>query len=194
MEPVLKFVFLLFAVTSSLLPSIANSAPNTETYKTIEWVELLPKEDFEALSKPQENISEADDYSFEDQLSAEMSGAMSAAFDDDYQRALESTKVVDSFNQQKIRLAGYIVPLDFDDEMLVTEFFFVPYFGACLHLPPPPPNQIVHVTTPKGMSVYELYQPYWVSGTVTTKLIENDTATSAYTMTLEDYKVYGAEE
>jgi hypothetical protein len=46
---------------------------------------------------------------------------------------------------QNIRLPGYIVPLEVSEEGRTTEFLLVPYFGACIHVPPPPSNQIVHV-------------------------------------------------
>ena len=46
---------------------------------------------------------------------------------------------------QLIEIPGFIVPLSEDSEGLVTEFFLVPYVGACIHVPPPPPNQIVYV-------------------------------------------------
>ena len=45
---------------------------------------------------------------------------------------------------QNVRIPGYLLPLDFDGKK-VTEFLLVPYVGACIHVPPPPPNQIVHV-------------------------------------------------
>ncbi len=65
-----------------------------------------------------------------------------------------------------IRMPGYLLPLEFDGDK-VTEFFLVPYVGACIHTPPPPPNQIVHVTTEQGYTTDGgLYTPVWVSGTM----------------------------
>ena len=48
----------------------------------------------------------------------------------------------------------------------VTEFFLVPYPGACIHVPPPPPNQIVLVRYPQGLKLTDIYTPLWVSGTL----------------------------
>ena len=62
-----------------------------------------------------------------------------------------------------IRLAGYILPLEFS-ESGVDEFFLVPYVGACIHVPPPPPNQIVYIRTKEKIIVEELYRPVWVTG------------------------------
>ena len=52
-----------------------------------------------------------------------------------------SVGVVSELDGQKVRVPGYVVPVEFESENLVTEFFLVPYFGACFHYPPPPPNQ-----------------------------------------------------
>ena len=46
-------------------------------------------------------------------------------------------------NNKRIKIAGYISPLAFDGDN-VTEFLFVPYRGACMHVPPPPAIQIIY--------------------------------------------------
>ena len=67
---------------------------------------------------------------------------------------------------KKVRIPGYLLPLEFDGEQ-VTEFFLVPYVGACIHTPPPPPNQIVHVRTDRPFTTDGgLYTPVWVDGTI----------------------------
>ncbi|OHC44405.1 MAG: hypothetical protein A3J25_09630, partial [Pseudomonadales bacterium RIFCSPLOWO2_02_FULL_63_210] len=63
------------------------------------------------------------------------------------QQQSPAAPVVKELDGQAVKLPGYIVPLDVTDEGRVTEFLLVPYFGACIHVPPPPSNQIVHVTT-----------------------------------------------
>ena len=50
------------------------------------------------------------------------------------------------------------------DGKKVTEFLLVPWVGACIHTPPPPPNQIVHVKLNEGIKVAHRYKPVWVSG------------------------------
>ena len=63
-----------------------------------------------------------------------------------------------------VRMPGYLLPLEFDGDK-VTEFFLVPYVGACIHTPPPPPNQIVHVKTSEAYTLDGgLYEPVWVNG------------------------------
>ncbi|MCF3998132.1 DUF3299 domain-containing protein, partial [Pseudomonas aeruginosa] len=73
--------------------------------------------------------------------------------------------VVKALDGIEAKLPGYIVPLEISEAGLVTEFLLVPYYGACIHVPPPPSNQIVYVKTAKGVQMDELYQPFWVEGT-----------------------------
>ena len=85
------------------------------------------------------------------------------------------TSVVKALNGQQVRIPGYFLPLELSDTK-VTEFLLVPYIGACIHVPPPPPNQIVHVRTlqKKGFSSKNLYAPVWVTGVITTKSMVKD--------------------
>jgi hypothetical protein len=67
-----------------------------------------------------------------------------------------------------IRLPGYLLPLEFTGKD-VTEFLLVPWVGACIHTPPPPPNQIVHVRSDKPVSVGGgMFAPVWVTGQLST--------------------------
>lgn len=71
--------------------------------------------------------------------------------------------VVASLDGQTVRLAGYILPLEFSGTD-VTEFLLVPYVGACIHVPPPPPNQIVYVRSREPFTSEDLYTAVWVTG------------------------------
>jgi hypothetical protein len=65
---------------------------------------------------------------------------------------------------QVVKVPGFMVPLE-DDEDRVVEFLLVPYVGACIHTPPPPPNQIVHVTMADGKKTkVSFWDPVWVIG------------------------------
>ena len=77
-------------------------------------------------------------------------------------------KLVTSLNGTDVRIADYLLPLEFTDDGN-TEFFLVPYVGACIHVPPPPPNQIVYITTSKPVKVEEAFAPVWISGTLKTE-------------------------
>ncbi|SDL33413.1 DUF3299 domain-containing protein [Aliiruegeria lutimaris] len=71
----------------------------------------------------------------------------------------------------EIRMPGYLLPLDLKDGRAV-EFLLVPTMGACIHTPPPPANQMVHVRYPAGVEVAGLYTPIWISGTLSSNLSE----------------------
>lgn len=68
-----------------------------------------------------------------------------------------------ALNGAEVRLAGFVVPLERDGNAL-REFLLVPYFGACIHVPPPPANQIVHVVSPKPIADTATMDAVWVSG------------------------------
>ena len=78
------------------------------------------------------------------------------------QRALAQA-VNPSVDGQVVRLPGYVLPLEFSGKQ-VTEFLLVPWVGACIHTPPPPPNQIVHVVADKPFDVSGMYDAVWVTG------------------------------
>lgn len=177
---------LVLAMLSVFSPSQAAQ------YENINWVDLLPERDLKALENPPAYLNEIDDGSDEDLLVNKMLSALeqSTAPDDAYQRALVSTDVVETMNGKEIRLPGFIVPVEMNEQQEVTEFFLVPYFGACIHLPPPPPNQIIYVSAADGIQVKDIYNAYWVEGTLTTTFTQNDVAQSAYSMTAENVELY----
>lgn len=159
-------------------------------YESIDWVDLMPDDDLEALMNPPEYLSEIEDGSFEDQISSQLLGALENSADDRYQQALTSAKVKPEYDQRRIRLPGFMVPVEMNEQQLVTEFFLVPFFGACIHYPPPPPNQIIYVTSKEGVAQQNLYDPYWVEGTLTTTITENEVAVSAYSMAADNIELY----
>ena len=74
-------------------------------------------------------------------------------------------------NGQNVRLPGYLLPLEFSGKQ-VSEFLLVPWVGACIHTPPPPPNQIVHVKPAKPVEMGGMFAPVWVTGQMTTGAIK----------------------
>lgn len=68
---------------------------------------------------------------------------------------------------QLVRMPGYLLPLEFSGKE-VTEFLLVPYVGACIHSPPPPPNQIVHVKPEKPVANLQVFAAVWVTGRMST--------------------------
>jgi hypothetical protein len=73
--------------------------------------------------------------------------------------------VVQELDGKRVHIGGYAVPLDFE-ATTVKEFLLVPFVGACIHVPPPPPNQIVYVKSAKGFDVQGSFDPVYVTGTL----------------------------
>jgi hypothetical protein len=82
---------------------------------------------------------------------------------------------------QLIRIAGYLVPLD-ETKAGLTNFLLVPYFGACIHTPPPPSNQIIDVTPKLPTKGWRPMDTVWVSGTLHTLRSETYMGVSSYRM------------
>lgn len=181
--------FIFFSIFCLLIISLSGQV-RAAPYEEIDWVELIPKDDLDALLSPPEYLDEIEDGSLEDQVANDMLSALEQSGDGRYQQALVSTKIVEGYDQRSIRLPGFIVPVEINDEQRVTEFFLVPYFGACIHYPPPPPNQIIYVTVKQGLKVDNIQEPYWVEGTLSTTLTENELAVSAYSMAADNVVLY----
>jgi hypothetical protein len=169
-----------------------------DSFSSVDWTDLIPEMDLMALKNPPEALMNIEDGSEEDVIGGKLSNTPDSDVysdgndlaDSAFQRALVSTNTVSEMQGKHIKLPGFIVPLDFDDDQTITEFFLVPYFGACLHLPPPPPNQIIYVSHPDGIQVDALYDPFWLYGTLDAGITENTTAKSAYRMRLHHIEPY----
>ena len=85
-------------------------------------------------------------------------------------RTQQAFAVVPELNGQTIRMPGFVLPLEYAGKK-VTEFLLVPWVGACIHTPPPPANQIVHVVVDENMAREStgLFEPVSVTGTMFTE-------------------------
>ena len=90
-------------------------------------------------------------------------------------------RVVTEFNGKRVRIGGYVVPLDFE-ATTIKEFLLVPFVGACIHVPPPPANQIVYVKSEKGFQVAGQFDPVWVTGTLKTETAFTGLADAGYSI------------
>lgn len=161
----LRNVLLTLALSCFAVIALAEAS---STYKDMEWLDLMPKEEVEALKNAQ-------GLPVDHNAKGEQEG---------------SFITVPGINNTKIRLAGYVVPVEQTDDGKMTEFFFVPYFGACIHVPPPPPNNIVYVKMASPIPAADMFNAYWLEGTIKTERMSNDIAATAYVMTGESLKLY----
>lgn len=113
------------------------------------------------------------------------------------QSELNAAPVNPAMNGKKVKIPGFISPLEVDDAKgVVKEFLLVPYFGACIHVPPPPLNQTLLVKPVEGKSIgmERMYEPVWVYGTLTAEQIHTDLAEAGYQMRDARVEIYQDEE
>ncbi|MEM9266972.1 MAG: DUF3299 domain-containing protein [Cyanobacteria bacterium P01_F01_bin.13] len=68
------------------------------------------------------------------------------------------------WTEATVQLSGYALPLTWNQAEQVTEFLLVPYVGACIHVPPPPPNQIIYIQPEQPLTVPGMFTPVVVEG------------------------------
>lgn len=88
-----------------------------------------------------------------------------------------------------IKMPGYIIPIDLSTDG-VTSFVLVPYVGACLHTPPPPPNQLVFVTTEKPWPSTNLWEAVWVTGKMQHDIQTTEVAETGYLLEADQMETY----
>ena len=109
-----------------------------------------------------------------------------------YQRLREvwdNAPVVPEMAGKTIRLPGYVVALEETKDGL-TEMLLVPNFGACIHTPPPPANQIIHVKLPKPQKGFESLDAVWVTGPLEVAHINSELGVSGYSMNASAIEKY----
>ena len=100
-----------------------------------------------------------------------------------------ATKLNETLDGAYVRMPGFIIPLEVGTEG-VTEFVLVPYVGACIHVPPPPPNQLVFVRTKQPWPSDKLWEAVWVTGEMRTQLQSTEIAQTGYALTADSLEVY----
>lgn len=95
---------------------------------------------------------------------------------------------------QYVRVPGYVVPMDFDDGGRVKEFLLVPFYGACIHVPAPPSNQIIHVVLSRPREITDFQLPIWAEGRITVRHTASSLATASYQMALTAVQAYSGQD
>ena len=103
---------------------------------------------------------------------------------------IQTYNVVDELNGRTVRMGGYVLPFDLVGGRQVTRFLLVPYVGACIHVPPPPPNQLIYVETDEPIEITGLWDAVWIEGVMYTERFDNALGNTAYTMDLIDIRPY----
>jgi uncharacterized protein len=101
-----------------------------------------------------------------------------------------SSQVNAALDGTGIQLVGFVVPLALTPKGDVSEFFLVPYVGACIHVPPPAPNQMVYVKLSSAMSLQMLYRAYRMSGTMHANARGSNLGRAMYSMDVRHIEPY----
>ena len=142
----------------------------------ITWQDLIPDSDRELYAAMAEGTASPDLMSqFKAGEDLEQIGTYNAVGD---------------LDGQVIRMPGYILPIDYAQAGQAREFLLLPYHGACIHYPPPPPNQIVHIRSAEPIAFDGLWDPVWVEGRIEIETVSTDLADTAYSMAVRSVEPY----
>lgn len=161
----------VYVLGQTLEPAEPPHAPRTNgQYPVTEWDALVP-EDWD----PVKAIGDLD-FS---QLSDSDPRAMTALrkLQDEWKNAPANSQL----DNLRSKIAGFVVPLD-AAKGETREFLLVPYFGACIHTPPPPSNQVIHVVLPKKLQGLKTMDAIWVSGVLTVERSASALGAAGYAM------------
>ncbi|TCL08777.1 hypothetical protein BXY66_0817 [Shimia isoporae] len=158
----------LRVLTTATLATATSGAWARDTVD-LDWSDLIPAGDMATLMRDLRG------------LGVVQHGELSTGFEQ-----AEAGGVTEAFNGQTVRIPGFVVPLDFSATG-VTTFILAPFVGACIHVPPPPANQLVLVTARKPYELVDMFDAVEVTGVFGTAATSTDLAEIGYT--IEDAKV-----
>lgn len=153
--------------------------PPASTFREGKWDELIPPE-WAPMKRFQSAGLSA--------LSDSNPGVLSMMCE--MRTALDNAPTNPKVDGVSMKLPGYVVPLE-ESAAGMSEFLLVPYFGACIHVPPPPANQIIHVVVDPPITGYRSMEAVWVGGTLKAARLDSALGTSGYEMraTLVDHYI-----
>jgi len=157
---------LLLAITAA---SVLPNAALAEAFVDLEWEDLLP-EGQAFVPNVLRGLIPHDEQSLASQQP-------------------QSSGVRTDWNGQIVRLPGFIVPIEYSGTG-VSAFILVPFVGACVHVPPPPANQLVFVTTEKPYESKGLYEPVNVIGMFGTSSMRTQLAEIGYALSADRIEPY----
>ena len=169
---------LMTMLSAALLLGGLAQAADDGLYKEIQWESLIPKgwdpaSQFKSLDLA--NLKDSDPRAME---------------------ALQTLRTVwdnapaePSITGRKIRIPGFMIPLDRVGES-VKSFLLVPYFGACIHSPPPPSNQMILVVPAKPVKGFISMSPVWVNGVMTIDRSDSPWGKAAYVLKATKVEAY----
>lgn len=134
-------------------PHAIDMKPATAPFEEIEWFALVPA-DWEPAKTFNDDIARLQD---NDPRAVTALAKLREAW--------ATAPVEPSMDGARVRIGGYVIPLDGEGRAF-REFLLVPYFGACIHAPPPPANQVIHVFSGQPIAGVKMMDAVFVSGTL----------------------------
>lgn len=177
-EPAQRVEQAEYEIGQRLEPVKQNGADEADNVTTLEWDNLVPPEYDPLVLLEGMDLNTLDD---DDPKAKELLNEMQSAW--------ANAPVVENLDGKRVRIPGFMVPLDGDAET-VSEMLLVPYFGACIHVPPPPSNQIIHVAKMSPINRETAYDAVWVQGVLKTKHKQTDVGSAGYTLEAESVEPY----
>lgn len=169
-----KLVFLFGLMLSMAFPTFATAddttAAGSNEILELDWLDLIPEKErnmFNNMGMPV--IDHTGNAALQQELGS----------------------IRPELNGSQVKIPGFVIPLEGTAD-LVTEFLLVPFLGACIHVPPPPANQIIYVRFKEGAPVTQLWDVVYIVGTLKTETVFSDeyAAEAGYVIdgiALEDY-------
>ncbi|MFM8630078.1 MAG: DUF3299 domain-containing protein [Betaproteobacteria bacterium] len=168
-----RFLTLIFLAALIGLQVLSSSAQPAASVKTITWDELLPTHWANEIKLQMAAVGRL---GFLIDGSEQANEAMQQL-----RKKWDNAPIDPTHINSAIRIAGYVVSLDANRKQ-ISEFLLVPYFGACIHLPPPPANQIILVRLKKPTSKLASMDTVWVQGTLRGARVDTGLAVTGYTL------------
>lgn len=205
MRALFSFILLFAAACSGPAEQGAEQGveADSEAPLTINWEDLLPEGELEEIDRlyqayfadlNEQLLSQQSQSLFD---AAEESSTEEGVYADipegsalDFMPQLGTFNVVKELDGARVRIPGFVLPFEYTEAGMVTEFLLVPYFGACIHTPPPPPNQLVYVTAKTPAALGDQWEPIWATGVLRAKSHMNDLGDTAYTLEIESWETY----
>jgi hypothetical protein len=158
----------------------ASLAGENQVPLELEWDALIPA-DFrpETIMNQYGDISQLDD-----------NDPRAQKILDQLQELWDKAPIVTDLDGRLVKLPGFVVPLE-GDGVKLTEFFLVPYYGACIHVPPPPANQIVYVKVQEqDARIRNAFDTVWVTGILSARSFESDLGNAGYQLNAQQIEPY----
>ncbi|MDR9827062.1 DUF3299 domain-containing protein [Vibrio sp. FNV 38] len=152
MKIIVIFVSLLFVFSA-----------NAEVLE-LNWLDLVPDHEKELVM---ESVRTQSQFGLHDESSTEVGE----------QKLLGSVRP--ELNNKQVKIPGFIIPIE-GTSMSVKEFLLVPFYGACIHIPPPPQNQLIYVVMDDFEDIKGMWEVVYVTGTLKTEPLEHELALVGY--------------